>query len=86
LPALPASWADGSFRGVCARGAFELNFSWKDKQVNSLQILSKAGRTCRIANPPGTRILCKGIPVAHTELPGGIIEFNTVKGETYVLE
>ncbi len=48
LPAIPDDWTDGSFNGVCARGAFELKFSWKAKEVTSVEILSKAGQSCRL--------------------------------------
>ena len=48
LPALPDAWPDGEIRGVCARGGFELSFSWQDGQLNHLEVLSKAGKQCRI--------------------------------------
>ena len=86
LPALPDAWADGSFKGVCARGAFELNYSWQNKKITSLSILSKAGNVCRIEYKPETKITSKGMSVAFRNLPGGIIEFNTVKGATYTIE
>ena len=86
LPALPDTWADGSFKGVCARGAFELNYSWQNKKINSLSVLSKAGKICRIEYKPDAKIISKGIPVAFRNLPGGILEFNTFKGATYIIE
>lgn len=86
LPALPDAWADGSFKGVCARGAFELNYSWQNKKITSLSILSKAGNVCRIEYKPDAKITSKGTPVAFRNLPGGILEFNTFKGATYTIE
>jgi len=86
LPALPDTWADGSFKGVCARGAFELNYSWQNKKINSLSVLSKAGKICRVEYKPDAKIISKGIPVAFRNLPGGILEFNTFKGATYIIE
>jgi len=43
LPALPAQWADGSVSGLCARGGYELCFSWKGGQVTTCSV--KARRT-----------------------------------------
>nr|WP_299381135.1 glycoside hydrolase family 95 protein [Allomuricauda sp.] len=46
LPALPDKLADGSINGVCARGGFELSFSWKDGKLKQVNVLSKAGKKC----------------------------------------
>jgi alpha-L-fucosidase 2 len=48
LPALPAALRSGSLRGVCARGGFELDMSWKDGRLTRLSVLSKAGEPCKI--------------------------------------
>ena len=43
LPALPGAWKDGSVSGLCARGGFELSFSWADGKVTEYSITSKHG-------------------------------------------
>jgi alpha-L-fucosidase 2 len=48
LPALPSALPDGHIRGVCARGGFELDMSWKGGKLDKLSILSKAGGPCKI--------------------------------------
>ena len=48
LPALPKALPDGSLRGVCARGGFELDLAWKAGRLTSLSVLSKAGEPCKI--------------------------------------
>jgi alpha-L-fucosidase 2 len=86
LPALPDSWRTGAFKGVCARGAFELDFAWNQNKISSIHILSKAGQPCRIEQNPTIKIISKGRPVPFKIQPNGIIEFKTVKGETYSIE
>ena len=86
LPALPDEWGEGKYSGVCVRGAFELEYAWKDKQVTQLKILSKAGVTCRIESRPKLKISSNGQKVKFKSLPNGLIEFDTVKGGVYVVE
>jgi len=38
LPALPAAWANGFVRGLCARGAAVLDFQWKDGSLTSVTV------------------------------------------------
>ena len=84
LPALPDEWSDGEFKGVCARGAFELDFVWKNKQVTKIDIISKAGETCRILLKPGMKISTNGKAITVKKLPDGVVEFKTVKGGRYI--
>jgi len=48
LPALPSVLPEGKITGVCARGGFELSFSWKEGVLNDVEVLSKAGNKCRL--------------------------------------
>ncbi|MDX1315411.1 MAG: glycoside hydrolase family 95 protein, partial [Eudoraea sp.] len=48
LPALPDSWKNGSVKGLCARGGFEVDITWKDGEVRKLRIGSRKGRYCRV--------------------------------------
>ena len=86
LPALPDEWGDGEFKGVCARGAFELGFAWKSMRVIKVNILSKAGEVCRIETKPGVKISSNSKFIAVKKLPNGVIEFNTVKGGVYIVQ
>jgi alpha-L-fucosidase 2 len=38
LPALPVAWANGSVSGLCARGGYELSFSWHDGRITACTI------------------------------------------------
>lgn len=86
LPALPDEWSEGECKGLCARGAFELDFAWKNKTVTRLKILSKAGGNCRIEFKPGMKISSNGRKVGFKKLPDNKIEFTTVKGSVYLVE
>ena len=44
LPALPASWKDGSVSGLKARGDYEVSISWKDGKMTSCEIKSNLGK------------------------------------------
>jgi alpha-L-fucosidase 2 len=48
LPALPDGWADGSFQGVRARGGFELDFTWENRELKEVVVRSAAGGKCRL--------------------------------------
>ncbi len=41
LPALPATWTTGEIRGICARGGYEIAMSWKDSQVEKVEITAR---------------------------------------------
>lgn len=85
LPALPDEWANGEFKGVVARGAFELDFSWKNKTLTRCNILSKAGSPCTLEYKAGLTISSKGKKIAYKKLPNGLIVFETVKGAVYTI-
>ena len=48
LPALPSILPNGEIRGVKARGGFILNFSWKNGEIEHVEVTSNAGKTCQI--------------------------------------
>ncbi len=46
LPALPDAWSEGSVKGICARGGFEIAMDWSNKTVKRLSIYAKnTGKT-----------------------------------------
>jgi alpha-L-fucosidase 2 len=49
LPALPSALPDGSVKGICARGGFELKMDWKNSRLVSVELISKSGKDCIMA-------------------------------------
>jgi alpha-L-fucosidase 2 len=43
LPALPKEWKDGVIKGICARGGYTINITWKDNKVKNATIKSING-------------------------------------------
>lgn len=87
LPAIPAEWADGEIKGLCARGGFEISFSWKAGKVNRVEVLSKNGGVCIIKmhnQPLISAPVSNGITVSTEKLPDGGVSFKTTKGGIYL--
>jgi alpha-L-fucosidase 2 len=85
LPALPETWSNGRFDGVCARGAFELDMQWIDGRITRVEVLSKKGRACRINPKTKVKVTTNGKHVKSKTLKNGSIEFDTHAGRKYTL-
>ncbi|MGC4053892.1 MAG: glycoside hydrolase family 95 protein [Paludibaculum sp.] len=68
LPALPDAWPDGKVTGLRARGAFEVDLSWKQGQLARVEIRSKHGGECRLRYKDQAATL-KGRRIEFTRFP-----------------
>ena len=84
LPALPKEWLSGEFKGVRARGAFELGLNWEKGAIKTVNILSMAGADCRVSAVGPVNIYANGKPVQFTK-GEGYVEFATEIGQRYQL-
>lgn len=85
LSALPAAWAAGRFRGLRARGGFEVDASWQGGRVAELRVRSKAGGRLRLADPFGGReVAVTGADTASALPRQGMIELETRPGQELV--
>jgi alpha-L-fucosidase 2 len=68
LPALPAQWANGSVSGLCARGGFEVDMTWRGGQLTHATVRSKLGKPCKIR--------CGNQEIELTTVAGKSYEFD----------
>lgn len=84
LPALPETWAEGSVKGLVARGNFEIDMNWKFKKLTTASVLSKAGGVCVLRT--STPIKISGIStVSKPASQGYLTTFSTKKREKYII-
>jgi alpha-L-fucosidase 2 len=85
LPAVPNEWGTGQFDGVRVRGGFELDMAWKDKKITTVEILSTAGKPCRIKAGSDYKVTQGGKEITIKTKEDGSIVFDTIEGGTYLL-
>ncbi|MGN0618973.1 MAG: glycosyl hydrolase family 95 catalytic domain-containing protein [Ruminiclostridium sp.] len=81
LAAVPELWESGEYRGLCARGGFEVSAKWSKGRVEKIEIVSKQGGTCRVKTDL-TAVTCGGKEVSCTK-DGETVSFETEKGGVY---
>ena len=89
LPALPKAWQQGSFKGLKARGNFEVDCSWEQNELHSASIKSLSGKVCIIRTSRPISITHKGKQIAesHAVTKDGMtyyeVSFPTKTNTTY---
>ena len=88
LTAMPAAWSEGSYRGLLARGNFEVSAKWSDGHASRLEVLSKSGGTLALRYPNVARAVIKtsaGQTVDFVAKGSDQICIETTKNQTYVV-
>lgn len=88
LPTLPYEWKDGSFKGLRARGNFEVDVQWSDMRANAIHIQSDSGNKLKLNYPKingATVVDASGSPISYTSEGADYIEFPTKAGESYTI-
>ncbi|MFC4006183.1 glycoside hydrolase N-terminal domain-containing protein [Nonomuraea purpurea] len=83
LPALPAAWPAGSFRGLLARGGFEVDLEWGGGALARGRVRSSLGRRLTLRTRTEVTVTERGRPVKGERPEPGVITFDTRRGATY---
>jgi len=85
LPALPGAWPSGSFRGLKARGGYELSARWEDGLLIEATVTAGREGSCRMEGK-GFSVTCNGEEVALQRVENmDAVEFSVRAGNTYEL-
>lgn len=81
LPALPDLWSDGFVSGIMARGGFEVDMTWNEGTLKTVQIKSKIGGKLRLRSYVPLR--GKSLEVAKGENQNLLV--NPISGEKVLI-
>ena len=86
LPACPAQWHSGGFRGLCARGGFVISAEWEHMHLQKIEITARAGGSCRLLLPQQfTAADSSGNSIALRKEADGFMCCEAVPGGVYHL-
>lgn len=86
LPCLPEEWGSGSYKGLCARGGFQIDLSWSDKVVKHALVTAKVNNTLKLKLPERTgheKYYKNKKQIDPILLPYGIVRIDLQKGDIF---
>lgn len=89
LAALPDSWPNGNFKGLMARGNFQVSAEWENGRATEISILSNKGELCRLKymDLSDAKITdAHGKNIKFKTMNSNLIEFKTKQGMTYYVK
>lgn len=82
LAALPDAWANGSFKGLVARGNFVFDIQWTNCRADKISVHSTNGNTCKIKYKNiGKAVFSFDAKIIDNDR----IEFDTEENKMYVI-
>ena len=88
LTALPKDWSKGSYKGLLARGNFEVSAEWSNSHADKLEVLSKSGGMMTLRYPNVSKAIIKteeGNTVNFVAKNKDEVSIETTKGITYIV-
>ncbi len=86
LPALPAEWPSGRFRGLRARGGLEVDLEWRKGRATTATLRASVTAIHRLRPPSGQRITglrSQGQKLSVAREKNGAVRFTAESGRTY---
>ena len=86
LPALPKAWPTGSIRGLRARGAVEVDLSWREGKALSVTLRPQLQGEHKLRVPKGQRITSitsKGRKASFSSESDGTVRLKVIAGREY---
>ena len=88
FPALPNEWPQGFFKGLRARGGFEVDAKWKTGALTEATIKSQAGGECKIRSAIPIKVVGPDNQVmanSRSDKDGNLVNFPTESGKVYTI-
>ncbi|QJE96348.1 glycosyl hydrolase family 95 catalytic domain-containing protein [Luteolibacter luteus] len=86
LPTLPKGWPNGSFKGLRARGGFEVDAEWKNGTLSTTSVKSALGKELVLrlpGNPAKIKLTRDDGKSAELTAKEGVFRLPTTKGGAY---
>ena len=86
LPALPKAWPEGSVRGLCARGGFEVDINWQAGKLTKAMVRSKIGGKCTVRAAVPLCVTSQGKKAVDVSRPEqNVVRFDADADSSYIL-
>lgn len=85
LPALPKAWADGSVKGLRARGGLEVDISWHAGRLTKAVLRSNHTAPCLLRTAIPVTVHCGQEMIKVTPISDNLISFPTKSGKEYTV-